>query len=361
MEDEIIKIMNDLDVESTALLLNNIDIKINESVKRRIKNRVYTKLTMKKIPKRGRYRVPLIVAATMLVLVFTMGAGFYNGIAQYFGRYLIKNDVKPLSNVEASLLEQSGQMLQTIATGEGYSVELSAVVGDNDLMYGYVHVSADEGMSMDKSYRFKNCFVYLKEDADEKNTKGQYIIPEPLPDDKPDDNEINFIVRFEPYIQKHGERVNIEGKEVAINFQDLVECSNTGIVISDIANHDWEIPLTLNNSQVTQTLSFQDMNVPIEGCNYSIEKVRLSPLSLNIDGALVVTGNAQNWASIPIRVIYKDGTIVDNFYEDTFSTSTQDMPKGSSALRKNIIFLRPIDPCAVKSIMINGVEVEMTK
>ncbi len=360
MEDELIKIMDDLDMENTAALLQNIDCPVNDNIKARIKNKVYAKAAMIKPPAKKRYfREPFIIAAAMFVLLFCMGAAYYSGIAQFFGPYFIKNNEPPLNQEENYLLEQSGQVVHTQATGEGYTVALNGIVGDGDRMYGYVRVSADDGTPMDKLYNFKHCFLYLAEDGAQQNTKGQYIMPEPLPDDNPQDNAVYFMITFKPFIEGFGERVNLAGAEVAINFQDLVECSDTGFAVSDLAYHDWEIPFTLQDNPTARTFDFQDITVPLEGCSYTIKKMRLSPMSLNIDGILEATGNAQGWASFPIRIIQKDGTVVDSFYANTSTTTTQNMPTGQMAMQKNIIFYRPIDPGSVQAIAINGVDIEL--
>ncbi len=359
MEDKIITVMSDLDIESTATLLKNMDCPLDSNIRERIKNKVYTKVGLVKPTNKRYFRVPSIVAASLVVLLFGMGAAYYSGIAQFFGSYF--NNGAPLSQNESYLLEQTGQMVQKKATGEGYSVEISAVVGDGDRMYAYIRVSADDGTAMNKAYRFKNCFLYLAEDSEHKNTKGQYIIPEALADENPNDNEVNFIIRFDPFIERFGERVNLIGAEVAIDFQDLMECSDNGSIITDVAYHDWEIPLTIRDKQTTLAVSFQDTTVPLEGCDYAIDEIRLSPLSLNIDGTLEVTGNVENWASVPISIRQKDGTLIESFYEDTVSSSTQDMPKGLIAIQKNIIFFRPIDPSSVQSVRINGVEIELNQ
>lgn len=320
-----------------------------------------------------------------------LAAAMNGGLLNYF-------DAR--SPEDRNALEESIYQINRSETYNGWTVELTDCVGDDNNVYLWVDVTAPEGTVLDApNGGYFYTYFSLELPKDILGTSGGGVTP--IPDQDPQDNRISFCLDLGVHDG------TLRGQSVDLTLETIVDrwwsdpgtdgaVLHEGDVTGAIMDHAWvfeDVALDFPDQAVRLT---PELEIPYRDGTATLTEIEITPLTttVRIEGGtcydhhgraaaeasgskIPVSSDPDTWFdcwhALETTLVMKDGTILeppewcgmggsscqDGVSSDTYTGVPYVQKAFQYATNSNLIPPRVIDPSQVDYILVCGVRIDM--
>ena len=295
----------------------------------------------------------IAVLAAVITFIFCVGAAYYYGAGEALRSYFEKAGQLRLNQNEVKILDEAAKVLVSEDSCEGYTIKTKGLFSDGDFAYVLLEISRDDGKPMTGDYMFTS-YLRIKDEAND-DPILRFIIPEQLY--ASENGNAEFMLRFEPgNFYRMPEDFDLTGKDVILEILGLTEYDADGYKEVIAPGYSWQLNFNFSYTTACKLFTFVDKKAATEHMDYDIRYLRISPVSLKVGAIATVKGDYYS-PVMDVEIVSKDGTVMDEFLDTAGASAAADMPDANFITY--YIFRRPLDVNAIKSIRVNGQEINL--
>lgn len=213
----------------------------------------------------------------------------------------VSNALAPLFNMaQTELVDDVGVPVGVSATADGYTLTADAAIGDRYNVAVVYTLTRDDGQPIPEIVTFNNWNSDLTNKVSGAGGSLHRVA------DKDHPNKMHFVETWSV-------SGSIFNRYITVDFSDLEFKTENGDW-ETIAEGPWELSYTLRYKDSTIKVPAVSTKVTdIEGKEYIIKKIQLSPFGIHIDGKWLhpVMGEDNNMHCFSVKICKTDGEIIE--------------------------------------------------